>query len=110
MQTVESAKQLVRVGHVKANAVIPDKIGDPSVPLRRDAEFNTGRDPFGSELVGVIEQVFQYSLQQPGIAVDADAFSNNQFNFALGIILLQCRTNPADRGGQVDGHSSEVCP
>ena len=40
MQALESAKQPVRVGHVKPNAVIPDKIGYSSVALRRGTEFN----------------------------------------------------------------------
>ena len=69
VKTLESAKQLIRVSHVKTRAVIPDKIGRKSFGIF-SSHFDRGFRASAGKFPGVANEIFQHSPQQLSVSLN----------------------------------------
>src|SRR3989337_2188561 len=77
VKALEDAEELVDLGHVEAHSVVPHEIAPLPVPLFAP-ELYSGRRLLAGELPGVLEEILDRDLQQPGIAASSQALPDSK--------------------------------
>jgi hypothetical protein len=88
MKTLEGAKQLIDIGHIKSRTIVPDKTGFLAF-LDGRAELNLWPLFFACKLSCVVDKVLEGNFQQGGVAAGENILPNDHVNRSIRVILLQ---------------------
>ena len=101
MQALEGGKQLVGIGHIKADAVVADKIGFFSA-YRGGTEFDDRRCLLAAVFPGICQQIFEQHPEQAGIPIGSDILGNLHGDTSLRLGLLEFQGDKLRQPAQID--------
>src|ERR1017187_317797 len=101
VEALERAEELVGIGHVEADTVVPNEIDRHSVqPL--DPEIHACLGPLRREFEGVAEEVLQDESHELRVSLGRDAFGNMDFDVPTRLAKRELRNHAASHLAQVD--------
>ncbi len=102
VESLKCPKQLVRVGHVEANAIIPNKECGFAVGNAL-SEFNLRGRSITGKLPGVTDEVLQRNSQKPGVPLCDQIGRYHHLHISPGATFEKPIHNALRRQTEVDG-------